>query len=48
MFCSDSYVVDVNNVFWSVVCNEEQTDAAFDTFMKLLSQLLISTHPLRT
>ena len=36
MFCSDSYVVDVNNMCWSVVCNEEQPDAAIDTFMKLL------------
>ena len=25
-FCSDSYVVDVNNMCWSMVCNEEQTD----------------------
>ena len=36
MFCSDSYVVDVKNICWSVVCNEEQPDAALDTFMKLL------------
>ena len=35
-FCSDSYVNDVNNICWSVVCNEEQPDAALDTFMKLL------------
>ena len=35
-FCSDSYVVDVNNICWSVVCNEEQPDAALDTFVKLL------------
>jgi hypothetical protein len=27
-FCSDSFVVDVNNICWSVVCNEEQPDAA--------------------
>ena len=32
-FCSDSYV-DVKNICWSVVCNEEQTDAALDRFMK--------------
>ena len=30
-FCSDSYVVDVNNICWSMVCNEEQTDVALDT-----------------
>ena len=36
MYCSDSYAVDVKNICWSVVCNEEQTDAALDTFMKLL------------
>ena len=36
MFCSDSYVDDVKNIFWSVVCNEEKPDAALDTFMKLL------------
>jgi hypothetical protein len=35
-FCSYSYVVDVKNMCWSVVFNEEQTDAALDTFMKLL------------
>jgi hypothetical protein len=35
-FCSDSYVVDVKGICWSVVCNEEQPDAALDTFMKLL------------
>ena len=35
-FCSDSYVVDVNHICWSVVCNEEQPDAALDKFMKLL------------
>ena len=35
-FCSDSYFVDVNNICWSVVCNEEQPDAVLDTFMKLL------------
>ena len=35
-FCSDSYVDDVKNICWSVVCNEEQPDAALDTFMKLL------------
>ena len=34
-FCSDSYVVDVKNICWSVVCNEEHTDIALDTFMKL-------------
>ena len=26
--CSDSYIVDVKNICWSVVCNEEQTDTA--------------------
>jgi hypothetical protein len=30
-FCSDSYVDDVKNSFWSVVCNDEQPDAALDT-----------------
>ena len=35
-FCNDSYVVDVNNICWSIVFNEEQTDVALDTFMKLL------------
>ena len=35
-FCNESYVVDVKNICWSVVCNEEQPDAALDTFMKLL------------
>jgi hypothetical protein len=34
--CSDSYVVDVKNICWSVVCIEEQTDVAVDSFMKLL------------
>ena len=33
-FCNDSYV-DVKNICWSVVCNEEQPDA-LDAFMKLL------------
>uniref|UniRef100_A0A8K9Y1P1 Family with sequence similarity 120 member A n=1 Tax=Oncorhynchus mykiss TaxID=8022 RepID=A0A8K9Y1P1_ONCMY len=27
-FCSDSYVDDVKNICWSLVCNEEQPDAA--------------------
>jgi hypothetical protein len=31
----DSYVVDVNNICWSMVCNEEQTDVALYTFIKL-------------
>jgi hypothetical protein len=35
-FCSDSNVDDVNNICWSVVCNEEQPDAALDAFVKLL------------
>jgi hypothetical protein len=30
-FCSDSYVDDVENICWSVVCNEEQPVAALDT-----------------
>ena len=34
-FCSDSFVIDVKNICWSVVCNEEQPDTALDTFMKL-------------
>ena len=34
--CSDSYVVDVKSICWSVVCNDEQPDGALDTFMKLL------------
>ena len=33
-FCSDSSV-DVKNICWSVVCNEEQPDTALDAFMKL-------------
>ena len=32
-FCSDSYVDDVKNIWWSVVCNDEQPDAALDTFI---------------
>ena len=35
-FCRDSYVDYVNNICWSVVCNEEQPDAELETFMKLL------------
>jgi hypothetical protein len=35
-FCSDSYIVVVNNICWSLVCNKEEPDAALDTFMKLL------------
>ena len=35
-FCSDSYVVEVKNICWSVVCNEEQPDTALHTFMKRL------------
>ena len=35
-FCSDSYVDDVKNICWSIVCNEEQPDTALDTFIKLL------------
>jgi hypothetical protein len=35
-FCSDSYVDDVKNICWSVVCNDEQSDTALDMFMKLL------------
>ena len=35
-FCSDSYVKDVKNISWSVVCSEESPDAALDTFMKSL------------
>jgi hypothetical protein len=35
-FCSVSYVDEVKNICWSVVCNKEQPDAALDTFMKLL------------
>ena len=34
-FC-DSYVGDVKNICWSMVCNVEQPDAALDAFMKLL------------
>lgn len=33
-FCSDSYVDDVNNICWCVVCNEEQPDTALNAFMK--------------
>jgi hypothetical protein len=40
MFCSDSYVVDVNNICLSVVCNEVPTDTT-------LFQLLISIHPFK-
>ena len=35
-FYSDSYDVDVKIMCWSVVCNDEQPNAALDTFMKLL------------
>ena len=35
-FCSDSYVDDVKNICWSMVCNEEQPDTTLDAFMKLL------------
>ena len=35
-FCSNSTVDGVKNICWSVVCNEEQTDFALDTFMKFL------------
>jgi hypothetical protein len=34
--CSESYVDDVKNICWFMVCNEEQPDTALDTFMKLL------------
>ena len=42
-FCSDSYVV--KNICWSVVCNEEQPDAALDRFMKLL--IPVTNNPAR-
>ena len=29
-------VVEVTNICWSMVCKEEQPDAALDTFMTLL------------
>jgi hypothetical protein len=32
MLGSDSCVDDVKDICWSVVCNEEQSDAALDTF----------------
>ena len=35
-FCNNSYVVDVSNICWSVVYNEEQLDTALETFMELL------------
>ena len=34
--CNYSYVKDVKNICWSDVCNEEHSDAALKTFMKLL------------
>ncbi|CDQ93864.1 unnamed protein product [Oncorhynchus mykiss] len=37
-FYSDSYVVDVNNICWSVMCNEEQPDAALDTFIPVTNK----------
>ena len=46
-FCSDSYVDDVKNICWSVVCNEEQPDTALDTFMKLLIQVTIKHAPIK-
>ena len=45
MFCSDSYVDDVNNICWSVVCNEEQPDAGH-YYEIAYSSYLISRHPL--
>ena len=46
-FCGDSYVVDVKNICWSMECNEEQPDAALDTFMKLLIPVTNKQRPLR-
>ena len=48
MFCGDSYVDDVKNICWSVVCNEEQPDAARDTFMKLLIPVTNKHAPIKT
>ena len=45
MFSNDSYVVDVKNICWSVVCNEEQPGDTLDTFMKLLIPVT-NKHPL--
>ena len=44
-FCSDSY--DVENICWSLVCNEEQPDAALDTFMKLLIPVTTKHAPIK-
>jgi hypothetical protein len=44
-FCSDSYV-DVKNICWSVVCNEEQPDA-LDAFMKLLIPMTNKHTPIK-
>jgi hypothetical protein len=46
-FCCDSYVDDVKNMCWSVVCNEEQPDLALDTIMKWLIPVTNKHTPLR-
>ena len=46
-FCSDFYVVDVNNICCSFGCNEEQTDVTLDTFMKLLMPVTNKHAPIK-
>ena len=43
MFCSDSYVYDVKTFCWFVM-NEDQPDAALDTFMVLLIPVTNNKH----
>jgi hypothetical protein len=44
---NNSNVDAVKNICWSVVCNEEQPDAALDTFRKCLIPVAKKQHPLR-
>ena len=46
-FCSDSYVDDVKNICWSVVCNEEQPDTALDPLLKLLIPVINKHAPIK-
>jgi hypothetical protein len=47
MYCSDSYVEDVNNICWSVVWNEEQPDAALDAWMKQIVAVTNNHEPIK-
>jgi hypothetical protein len=35
-FCNDSYVKDVKNICWSLICIEKQPDATLESFIKEL------------